>query len=102
MKEEIFGPVLCATRFDDENLDEIIAQANDTEYGLSANIWTQDISRAHKLAFAIRAGHVKINAPIIMDPYLPFGGFKQSGIGREAGYEGIEAFTELKSIAIGL
>lgn len=102
MKEEIFGPVLCATRFDDENLDEIIAQANDTEYGLSANIWTQDISRAHKLAFAIRAGHVKINAPIIMDPNLPFGGFKQSGIGREAGYEGIEAFTELKSIAIGL
>ena len=81
VKEEIFGPVVVAAPFSD--LDEIAAQANDTVYGLGAGIWTRDISKAHALAKKIRAGTVWINCYNVFDASLPFGGYKQSGWGRE-------------------
>lgn len=102
VKEEIFGPVLCAMPFDDESVEDLAAFANQTEYGLSSSIWTRDISVAHRLARRIKAGSVRINAPGIMDPAVPFGGYKQSGWGRENGRVGAEAFTEIKSVIVGL
>lgn len=100
VREEIFGPVLCAMPFDDESLDEIAWKANETVYGLSASVWTRDVSIAHKMTRRIRSGTVRVNAFVSMDPAMPFGGFKQSGIGREQGREGVEAYTELKSVAV--
>ncbi|HWL03982.1 MAG TPA: aldehyde dehydrogenase family protein [Xanthobacteraceae bacterium] len=100
-REEIFGPVLCAMSFSDDDLDAIAREANDTDFGLSALIFTRDLSVAHKMAKKIRAGTVRINGGGL-DPNIPFGGFKQSGWGRESGREGIEAFTEIKSVTIGL
>jgi len=100
MQEEIFGPVLVATAVDD--LDELAALANDSIYGLSASIWTKDISAAYKLARKVRAGTVTINSGSIAGPNIPFGGCKQSGWGRENGAEGIESFTELKTVITAL
>jgi phenylacetaldehyde dehydrogenase len=100
VKEEIFGPVLTAQRFDD--LDAVAKAANDTAYGLAASVWTRDISAMHKLATKIKAGMVWGNTPSAADTSLPFGGFKQSGFGRESGRYGIEAYTELKTVAIAL
>lgn len=100
VQEEIFGPVLVASSF--ENLDELAAQANDSIYGLSASIWTRDISTAYKLAKKIRAGTVTINSGSVAGPNIPFGGYKQSGWGRENGAEGIESFTELKTVITAL
>ncbi|GLR66983.1 phenylacetaldehyde dehydrogenase [Acidocella aquatica] len=102
MREEIFGPVLCAMPFDDETLDEIALKANDTMYGLSASVWTRDLQTAHKMVRRIKSGTVRVNAAASMDPAMPFGGYKQSGIGREQGREGVEAFTEIKSVAVNL
>lgn len=102
MREEIFGPVLCATAFDDETIDQIAAEANNTIYGLAACIWTRDLSAAHKLARRIKAGTVKINTREFPENTLPFGGFKQSGFGRERGRAGVEMYTEVKSVLIGL
>ena len=99
-REEIFGPVLCAIPFD--NADEIPSVANQTRYGLAASIWTRDISKALRLAKAINAGAVWVNCSDVFDPNLPWGGFKESGWGRELGQEGVEAFTELKAITIKL
>ena len=96
-REEIFGPVLCAQSFSDEELDELAAQANDTTYGLAANIYTSNLSAAHKLARRIRAGTVKINGGGL-DQGVPAGGFKQSGWGREYGRDGVEIYTEKKSV----
>jgi acyl-CoA reductase-like NAD-dependent aldehyde dehydrogenase len=101
VREEIFGPVLSVLRFGDEDLDTIARFANDTPYGLSANIWTRDLGTAHRMAKRIRAGSVKVNGAG-MEFALPFGGFKLSGLGRENGREGLEAFTELKSVMISL
>ena len=98
VREEIFGPVLTAQRYDD--LDTVAKAANDTEYGLAASIWTRDISAMHKLAAKIKAGMVWGNCPSGADVALPFGGFKQSGFGRENGSYGIEAYTELKTVSI--
>ena len=95
-KEEIFGPVLVANSFKDA--DEIAAQANDTVYGLAASVWTQNLSLAHRLAKRIEAGTVWVNCHHLIDPALPFGGFKQSGIGREQAADGIELYTETKSV----
>lgn len=100
VQEEIFGPVLVATPVED--LDELAAIANDTVYGLSASIWTRDISSAYGLARKIRAGTVTINTGSVAGPNIPFGGFKQSGWGRENGVDGIYSFTELKTVITAL
>ena len=102
VREEIFGPVVCAMPIDDEDLDRIVRVANDTDYGLSSSIWTRDISLAHKLARRIKAGTVRINGGMGIDYAMPFGGYKQSGWGRENGREGVEAYTEVKTVSVGL
>ncbi|MER7128279.1 aldehyde dehydrogenase family protein [Streptosporangium saharense] len=100
VREEIFGPVVVASPFSD--LDEIAAQANDTVYGLGAGIWTRDISKAHALAGRIRAGTIWINCYNVFDAALPFGGYKQSGWGREMGHQALDAYTEVKSVCTQL
>jgi phenylacetaldehyde dehydrogenase len=100
VREEIFGPVLVASPFTD--LDEIAAVANDSEYGLGAGIWTRDISKAHALAKKLRAGTVWINCYNVFDAALPFGGYKQSGWGREMGHEALHAYTEVKAVTTQL
>ncbi|MGY4710432.1 aldehyde dehydrogenase family protein [Mycolicibacterium sp. CBM1] len=100
--EEIFGPVLCAQSFEDDDLAEVARKANDTVYGLSASVWTSNIGVAHKMAKLIKAGSVWINAHNFYDPALPFGGYKQSGWGREEGSEAIRTFTEVKSVCAAL
>lgn len=95
-REEIFGPVVAMVPFDDE--DEAIALANDTTYGLSGAVYTQDIGRAQRLARRIDAGQVTINCQLIFDHHMPFGGYKQSGWGREFGEAGIEMYLKEKSI----
>jgi phenylacetaldehyde dehydrogenase len=96
--EEIFGPVVCAMPFDE--LDEVATQMNQTSYGLAGAIWTKDISKANRMARAMRAGTVWINCYNIFDAALPFGGYKQSGWGREMGKEAIEMYTEVKSVCL--
>ncbi|VXC14057.1 putative aldehyde dehydrogenase DhaS [Burkholderia sp. 8Y] len=100
--EEIFGPVLCAMSFADDDLDQIAATANASTYGLAASIWTKDIGRAHKMARRMQAGIVNVNALSSPDATLPYGGYKQSGWGRERGFEAIELYTEVKAVAINL
>ena len=95
-QEEIFGPVLATLSFDD--VDEVAALANANPYGLAAAIWTKDIKRAHALSRRLRAGTVWINTYGVMDAALPFGGYKQSGFGRELGMHAIEHYTELKTV----
>ncbi len=103
VQEEIFGPVLCAMKFTDADLGAIAAHANATEYGLSASIWTRDISTALRLAKRIRAGTVRVNGGTPgVDPAVPLGGFGLSGWGRENGRVGVETFTELKAVTIAL
>ena len=100
-REEIFGPVLCAISFADDDLDRIAAEANASEYGLGAVLWTNNLKACHRLVRKLKAGTVRVNGGGL-DPALPFGGFKQSGWGRENGREGVEAYTEIKSVAIGI
>lgn len=100
--EEIFGPVLCMMRFGDDDLDVVAQIANKTPYGLSSSIWTNDISTALRMARRIKAGTVRINGGGGVDPAMPLGGFKQSGWGRENGRTGVETYTELKSVTVGL
>jgi phenylacetaldehyde dehydrogenase len=102
VREEIFGPVLCAMSFDDDDLDRIAKEANDTIYGLAGSIWTRDVSVAHKMAHRIRAGRIGVNTHGSVDAALPTGGFKQSGWGREKGHEGLHLYTEVKSVIMAL
>ncbi|OPZ23366.1 MAG: NAD/NADP-dependent betaine aldehyde dehydrogenase [bacterium ADurb.BinA186] len=100
VKEEIFGPVVCALPFKHE--EEVIAEANDSIYGLAAGVWTKDISKAHRVTKKLRAGTVWVNCYNVFDAALPFGGYKQSGWGREMGQEALELYTETKSVCIDL
>ena len=102
VREEIFGPVLSTQLFDDDSLEQLAARGNNTEYGLSASIWTRDLRTAHQMVRRLHAGNVRVNAAAALDFAMPFGGYKQSGWGRENGREGVEAYTELKSVAIDL
>ncbi|MEW4452387.1 aldehyde dehydrogenase family protein [Bremerella sp. JC817] len=98
IREEIFGPVVAAVPFDD--IDEVIATANDTIYGLAAAVWTKDISHGHRIAKRLKAGTVWMNCYNVFDASLPFGGYKQSGWGREMGYEAISLYTQTKAVTL--
>jgi aldehyde dehydrogenase (NAD+) len=99
-KEEIFGPVMSILRFKD--LDEVVDRANKTLYGLAAAVWTRDISKAHAVANSVRAGTVWVNCFDVFDAAAPFGGFKQSGIGRELGEYALQNYTEVKTVTVKL
>lgn len=99
-KDEIFGPVLSILKF--KNLDEIVERANKTSYGLAAAVWTRDIAKAHYLANKIRAGTIWVNCYDVFDAAAPFGGFKMSGMGRELGERGLDAYTEWKTVTVSL
>jgi phenylacetaldehyde dehydrogenase len=100
VREEIFGPVVVAQPFDD--LEEIARLANDTIYGLAASIWTKDVSKVFRLSKKIRAGTVWVNCHNVLDPTMPFGGYKQSGWGRELGGEAVNSYLESKSLCINV
>ncbi|MBD2483154.1 aldehyde dehydrogenase family protein [Planktothrix sp. FACHB-1365] len=99
-QEEIFGPVMSIIKFKDIN--EVVERANNTIYGLAAAVWTQDITKAHTIANSLRAGTVWVNCYDVFDAAAPFGGFKQSGIGRELGEYGLQQYTEIKTVTIKL
>jgi acyl-CoA reductase-like NAD-dependent aldehyde dehydrogenase len=99
-KEEIFGPVLATIKFKD--VDDAIAKGNSTVYGLAAAVWTKDVSKAHRVARALKAGTVWVNTYNLYDPALPFGGFKESGFGRDQGRDALEKYTQTKSVWINL
>lgn len=99
-REEIFGPVLATIRFSD--VDDAIAKGNATVYGLAAAVWTRDISKAHRVARSIKAGTVWVNTYNLYDPALPFGGFKESGFGRDQGRDALEKYTQTKSVWMNL
>jgi len=100
VREEIFGPVLVAAPYDD--LEEVISRANSTPYGLGASIWSRDLASVHRLAPRIRAGTVWVNCHNVIDAALPFGGFKESGWGRENGIDAVRAYTETQTMVISL
>ncbi len=102
VREEIFGPVLVVATFDDDGFEEIVREANNSIYGLAASVFTRDVSRAHKVAKKLKAGTIGVNTHHVIDPALPFGGFNQSGWGREQGYEAILLYTEVKSVGVAL
>jgi aldehyde dehydrogenase (NAD+)/betaine-aldehyde dehydrogenase len=98
-QEEVFGPVVTLQRFSDEA--EAVAWANDVRYGLAATVWTADAGRGHRVAQRVRAGAVGINTPFVAFPGIPFGGFKESGYGREQSLDALELYTESKAVLIG-
>ena len=99
-QEEIFGPVVTAIPFKDE--EDVVRQANNTIYGLAAGVWTKDVSKAHRISRALRAGTVWVNCYNQLDPISPFGGYKQSGFGRELGHYALELYTQIKSVWLKL
>jgi aminomuconate-semialdehyde/2-hydroxymuconate-6-semialdehyde dehydrogenase len=100
LQEEIFGPVVTITPFDGE--EEAIRFANSTRYGLSASVWTRDLQRAHRVAAALDVGTVWVNCWLLRDLRVPFGGMKDSGVGREGGFESLNFFTEAKNVCVKL
>lgn len=96
VREEVFGPVLVCTPFDEE--DELLTMANDSDYGLAAGIWTESLSRAHRFAEDLKAGTIWINSHLMFDPSLPIGGMKQSGWGRDSGFEALNNYLETKTV----
>jgi len=99
-QEEIFGPVVTIMPFDTE--EEVLGYANSTKYGLSATLWTSDLKRAHRVAANLDSGIVWVNTWLLRDLRTPFGGMKQSGVGREGGFEALHFFTEPKNVCIKL
>jgi aminomuconate-semialdehyde/2-hydroxymuconate-6-semialdehyde dehydrogenase len=99
-QEEIFGPVVTVTPF--RNEEEAIALANDSPYGLAATLWTGDLTRAHRVAAQVECGTIWVNCWLLRDLRVPFGGMKQSGVGREGGEEAIRFFTEAKNVCVKL
>jgi len=97
-KEEIFGPVLTLIPFKGE--EEVISMANSTKYGLSASIFTENLSKGHRVAAAVKSGVVWINTWLLRDLRIPFGGMKQSGVGREGGFKSLQFFTEPKNVCV--
>jgi phenylacetaldehyde dehydrogenase len=102
VREEIFGPVVCAQPITDEDLEAIAREANSTTYGLAASVWSRDISKANKLAKRVRAGTVWVNCHNVFDASLPFGGYKESGWGREMGEFVLNNYTEVKAVTTAL
>jgi aldehyde dehydrogenase (NAD+) len=99
-QEEIFGPVMSILKFRD--VDELVDRANRTMYGLAAAVWTRDIGKAHQIANSVRAGTVWVNCFDVFDAAAPFGGFKQSGVGRELGEYGLQQYSEVKTVTVKL
>jgi aminomuconate-semialdehyde/2-hydroxymuconate-6-semialdehyde dehydrogenase len=99
-QEEIFGPVVTLTPFDTEK--EVLGYANSTEYGLSATIWTENLTRAHRVSAAVHSGIIWVNCWLYRDLRTPFGGMKNSGVGREGGFEALRFFTETKNVCVKL
>jgi aminomuconate-semialdehyde/2-hydroxymuconate-6-semialdehyde dehydrogenase len=97
-QEEIFGAVVTIQPFDTE--EEVLAYANSVEYGLSATVWTENLSRAHRVAERVESGIVWVNCWLLRDLRTPFGGMKQSGVGREGGFEALKFFTEEKNVCV--
>ena len=99
-QEEIFGPVMSILKF--KSIDEVAERANKTSYGLAAAVWTRDIGKAHSIADSVRAGTVWVNCYDVFDAGAPFGGFKQSGLGRELGEYSLANYTEVKTVTVKL
>jgi phenylacetaldehyde dehydrogenase len=100
VREEVFGPVVVAMPFDD--VEDAIRQANDTPYGLAASVWSKNLSAVHRIVPRLKAGIVWVNTHNMLDNNLPFGGYKQSGYGRDLGRAAVESYTEIKSVCMSV
>jgi phenylacetaldehyde dehydrogenase len=100
VREEVFGPVLAAMPFDD--VEDVIRQSNDSPFGLTASVWSNNLSAVHRIVPRLKAGTVWVNTHNMLDANLPFGGYKQSGFGRDLGRAAVESYTEIKSVCMSV